>query len=124
MFDTLRDELAVELAGVGLEVLTYVPEELPPGPVVILAPAEDYLTQDTDNVFGELTLNLEAFLLVELAGNQQAAEDLDDELRKALGVILGGSSWSLNGVSRPGPFHTLAWLAHGVRLALSTETTL
>lgn len=111
---------ALGVAGVG-EVLDHVPEELVP-PVVVVQPGEDYLTQD-GGTFGEWRLNLDLYVLVELAGNEQAAEDLDVELRKVL-AVLDRSVWSLDGMAKPGPFHTTEWLAHGTRLRISTETQL
>lgn len=116
-----RDALRALLAdATGLEVLDHVPEELLP-PVLVLTPAEGYL--ELADTFGGWLVNLELYVLVELVGNAQAAEDLDATLAKVLGVV-DGSLWSLNGMTKPGPFHSAAWLAHGIRLDLSTETTL
>lgn len=114
-----RNALVDRWRDVNLEVLDHVPEELVP-PCIVLTGDEDYLLEGDD--FSESWLmRLEAFLLVELTGNEQAAEDLDQLLTEALPQL---GLWSLNAMSKPGPFHTTQWLAHGVRLSLSTETTL
>lgn len=103
------------------EVLDYVPEDLLP-PAVVIELGEDFLTQD-GGTFGEYRLNLDLYVLVELAGNEQATEDLAGYLAVVLGV-LDRSVWSLDGMAKPGPFHSLNWLAHGTRLRISTETQL
>lgn len=128
MILTVRDELrtALEEALTAAEiteavVLDHVPEEIAP-PALILEPAEDYLS-GAETFADEYDLNLELYVLVDLVGNQQAAEDLDQLLGVVL-ALLRGSRWGIKRMSAPAPFHTTQWLAHGCRLSLSTETTL
>lgn len=101
-------------------VYNHVPEEIV-APAVVVTPAEDYLTESDSFAPGEYVMALEVHVLVDLVDNEAAAEELDQLLA---GVLARIGLWSLNHTSKPQPVHTSSWLLHGVRLDLSTETTL
>lgn len=133
-----RDSLAALLAGITItapqgdpdpsspvSVLTYVPEAIQP-PVVVLQPAEDYVTSgEEDATFAptEYVVTEEVWLLVDLVDNQAAARELDEILESVL-LAITPSVWWVKSIGQPGPVHTSEWLSHGLLLQVSTFTTL
>lgn len=115
-------DLAEDLSTNGVVCLDHVPESIEP-PMIMLQPAEDYLSGD-DVVIGrdEYALALEAWVAVELVDNQTAATELDDLLEHLLTHL--PSPWGIDRVGQPGPIHTSDWLAHGSRVLISRYITL
>lgn len=117
-----KAELVAALKAKGLVCEDHVPEELLP-PVAVLDGDEDYLKRGDTYSDDEQWLNMRLFVLVSLVGNAQAAEDLDTALTQAIAGLLT-TSWEQGSMTRPGPFHTTEWLAHGVAINVSTLVNL
>lgn len=118
----LAELLEAAVAGTDVTVVDHVPEELPT-PCLVLDAAEDYLDRADTFAEADWWLTLRVYALVDLADNAQATEDLEALLGAAL-PALAGSDWQLNGIGRPGPFHTTGWLAHGAAITVRNLTTL
>lgn len=112
--------LALDLATSAVPCLDHVPEAIEP-PLIILQPADPYLDANA-TTFGEFSLNLEAWLTVELIDNETAADELDTLLDHLLGHL--PEPWGIDQVGQPGPIHTADWLAHGIRVTVSRYITL
>lgn len=120
-----RDLLAADLAGVlegaGIGVYATVPEALDP-PCVVIQAAEGFLSPG-DTFAGEWAVSYDLILCVDLHSNAQAIEDLEDHLT-ALLAALETTEYGVDTVGRPGPVHTLEWIAHAVTVTASRYITL
>lgn len=122
--DQCRAEIAAALAGV-IDVIDHVPEELPSGVVAVIDAADDFLSIAGTYMTGESEwwASFKVYVLTELASNAQATHDLDNALAHVL-AALAASPWEVAEVGKPGPFHTLNWLAHGVAIPVRNIITL
>jgi hypothetical protein len=120
-----RAEIAGYLEAVGIDVITYVPEELPSGVVAVIDAEDDFLTIGETYMSGEVEVwaGFKVYVLAELVSNMQATTDLDTALGPVL-AALNASPWEVGNVSKPGPFHTTTWLAHGVAIPVRNILTL
>lgn len=116
-----RRDLAALLEGTGVTAVDHVPEELP-SPCVVLDYTEDPLDR-ADTFDHTWWITLRVYALVDIVANQQATEDLEDLLDAVL-PALAGSEWEVDGLTRPGPFRTTQWLAHGTAITVRTTITL
>lgn len=108
--------LTAALAGhsTGAAVIDHVPEELPT-PCVVIDAAEDYLSAGETYAGSEWWMSLQVYVLVDLASNAQATQDLEDILAVVL-PVLARAAWQPAPIPRPGEFNTTTWLAHGVAI--------
>lgn len=119
----LLSGITLEEGGQALETYPYVPEAITP-PCLVLEPGDNYVTtEDTTFAGTEVLVATDVFLLVDLQDNQAAALELNTLLEAVLDKVLP-SAWFVQAISKPQPFHTSEWLAHGVRVTLGTYTTL
>lgn len=126
----LRGQLAglldAQLVDTQAQVVDHVPEELQP-PVLVIQPAEPFLTEDPDATYaGEVLATYDVLALVDLGeeqDNEAAANQLDALLTAVLEVVRAGDWWLLS-VSQPQPFATTDWVHHGCRATIRTRTTL
>lgn len=116
--EALKSALSAGEPEVALKVHAHVPEDLEP-PCIALQPADPYLTAEDTFDEDEWDLNVEIYCLVELKSNEQAFDDLDSLLADVITLLPTG--WFIENVTRPQPFHTADWLAHGIRLNVSTR---
>lgn len=112
-----RDLAAALVVPDGPTVHATVPEALTP-PCLIVQAAENVLAP-TDTYAHEYDVAMEVWLAVEYRSNEQATEDLEDLLLDVLPLV-EATGWNLDRVHQPGPIRTAEWLAHGLRLAVST----
>lgn len=119
----LLSGITLEEGGQEVEAFPYVPEAVTP-PCLVLEPGDNYVsTEGTTSEPDEYLVAWDVYLLVDLQDNQAAAQELDTLLEAVLAAVQP-SAWFVQAVSKPQPFHTTEWLAHGVRLTLGTYTTL
>jgi hypothetical protein len=119
----LLSGITLEEGGQALEAYPYVPEAITP-PCLVQEPADTYVsTEGTTFSAQEYLVSVDVFLLLDLQDNEAAAKELDTLLGAVLAAVRP-SDWFVQSVSKPQPFHTTEWLAHGVRLTLGTYTTL
>lgn len=112
--------LTTALNSVAYPAVPVVPEDILV-PAIVAQAGEPYLDDD-ETTFGEKALHIDLWLLVELVTNEQASADLDAMLAHVLAYLPG--TWGLDEVGRPGPVSTANWLAHGMRVSVSSYITL
>lgn len=119
-----RDDIAATIRDV-IDVLTYVPEDLPEGVLAVIEAADDFLNiaETYMNGQAEVWASFNVFVLAELVSNEQATTDLDAALGPVL-EALNASAWEIGPVGKPGPLHAGNWLAHGVAIPVSSILTL
>lgn len=118
----LLSGITLEEGGQAVEAYPYVPEAITP-PCLVQEPADNYVSSEGMTFGGEYLVSVDVFLLVDLQDNQAAFAELDTLLEAVLAAV-SPSDWFVQAVSKPQPFHTTEWLAHGVRITLGTYTTL
>lgn len=125
----VRTQLTAQLAGLGVPVHEYVPEE-PAPPCVILQPAENFVSEDPGGATyaGEVLVSYDVLALVlldEEHANADAGAQLDQLLAGVLdSVRADGSDWWLQSIGQPQAMYTSDWLHHGVRVTVQTRVTL
>lgn len=116
--------ITLEEGGQALEVFPYVPEAITP-PCLVLEPSDNYVsTEGTTTAVDEYLVSMDVFLLVDLQDNEAAANELNTLLEAFLGRVVPSAAWWVQAVSKPQPFHTTEWLAHGVRVTVGTYSNL
>lgn len=120
-FSAARVALAQALNSTDYPASDAVPEDLIT-PAIIAQAADPYIDDQDVTLEGELSLNLELWLLVELDTNEQAVADLDAMLAHVLAHLPDG--WGVDGAGRPGPVNTANWIAHGMPVRVSRYITL
>lgn len=113
-----RAELAAALAVTGYPSTSYVPEQAEP-PLLVVVPAEDYVTVDgTTYDVTDFLASVDVFVLADYRSNEQAANTLDTMLTLVLPALLD-SGWTLSGSGAPGPYTAGDWVCHGIRLTVN-----
>lgn len=109
-----RGALAAALVGAGLNAYTTPPEvptgedgnpddSLLPYPLCYVVAAEPYLSWEDDGLmYGEALMRLNVSTLVPTGESDVEAEQLDAEVLKAYGVLLGFPDWTVRQVLQPG----------------------